>query len=112
MTLRVPGHRMEFDGQHMCSCGWRAPLGKSVWREFDKHLLALRAPEQRQNITGTYFPCASCQAPMVWGQGIQQRVTISGDPSNARLTPHTGQCLATTEDVVAQDPAPFSIGPF
>lgn len=27
-----------------CSCGkWRAPIGLSIWREYDKHLLEIRS---------------------------------------------------------------------
>lgn len=33
-------------GRQGCACGWTPPLGKSVMREFDKHLLEVRAAFQ------------------------------------------------------------------
>lgn len=46
------------------------------------------------SITGTYQPCVECRAPMIFGHdaSVQSRITVSGNPDAAKITPHTDEC--------------------
>lgn len=39
-------------GRQACTCGWEPALGTSVWREFDKHLLATGVTSSWDHLTG------------------------------------------------------------